>query len=104
MYLWLFSGFRVKGSGEKVALSAVSFERTSEVSCQIPSEKKIGFLAESVSLGKGGCMTWSKEVVKVGRAWACRWLIDGRLVKTTEHKTKSKAVSLTLPTETRHTR
>jgi hypothetical protein len=49
-------------------------------------------------------MTWSKEVVKVGRAWACRWFIDGRLVKTTEHKTKREAVSLTLPTETRHTR
>jgi hypothetical protein len=47
-------GFRVKGRWEKVALSAVSFERTSEVSCQMTRRKKIGFLAERgvVILGK----------------------------------------------------
>jgi hypothetical protein len=31
-------GFRVKGSGQKVGLSAVSFERTSDVSYQMLGE------------------------------------------------------------------
>jgi hypothetical protein len=49
-------------------------------------------------------MVWSKEVVKEGRVWLCRWFIEGRLIKTTDHKTKKEAVSQVLPRQTRHTR
>jgi hypothetical protein len=47
---------------------------------------------------------WTKYITKDGRKWLCRWYINGHLIKTTDHKTKREAESLTLPPETRHTR
>jgi len=49
-------------------------------------------------------MTWTKDITKVGRKWMVKWYISGHLIKTTDHKTKREAESLTLPPETKHTR
>jgi len=48
--------------------------------------------------------TKTKTITKEGRKWICRWYVGDLLIKTTEHKTKREAVSLTRPPETKHTR
>jgi hypothetical protein len=50
----------------------------------------------------------TKLITKEGRKWMCRWYVDdyyGRrmLFKTTEHKTKREAQTLSKPPETKHT-
>ena len=46
----------------------------------------------------------TKKITKEGRKWIVGWYIGDLLIKTTDHKTKREAESLTLPPETRHTR
>jgi hypothetical protein len=46
----------------------------------------------------------TKTITKEGRKWIVRWYIDAHHYKTTEHKTKQEAESLTRPPETKHTR
>ena len=51
----------------------------------------------------------TKKITKQGRKWIVRWYVEGydgfpQHVKTTEHKTKREAESLSMPPETKHTR
>ena len=46
----------------------------------------------------------TKTITKEGRKWIARWYVGDYHIKTTDHRTKREAESLTLPPETRHTR